>query len=134
VQPLLHRAALGRPLSLLKYAMTLDGKIATYTGHSTWVSGPACRARVFEMRARSDCVIVGGNTVRRDNPRLTTRRESGHQPARIVMSRTLDLPDVRATIMITHTCSCGCIAHACCCYCMLQQCLHLTLPQKLQQR
>ena len=96
VQPLLHRAVLHRPLSILKYAMTLDGKIATYTGHSAWVSGPACRARVFETRARSDCVIVGGNTVRRDNPRLTTRRAGGHQPARIVMSRTLDLPEARA--------------------------------------
>jgi riboflavin biosynthesis pyrimidine reductase len=54
----------------------------------------ALRAMVFEMRARSDVVIVGGNTVRRDNPRLTTRREGGHTPARIVMSRTLDLPEV----------------------------------------
>jgi RibD C-terminal domain len=47
------------------------------------------------MRARSDAVIVGGETVRRDNPRLTTRREGGHMPVRIVMSRTLDLPAVR---------------------------------------
>ena len=44
---------------------------------------------------RSDAVIVGGNTVRRDNPRLTTRREGGHTPVRVVMSRTLDLPQVR---------------------------------------
>jgi diaminohydroxyphosphoribosylaminopyrimidine deaminase / 5-amino-6-(5-phosphoribosylamino)uracil reductase len=94
VQALLHRAVLGRPLSVLKYAMTLDGKIATHTGHSAWVSNASSRARVFEMRGRSDCVIVGGNTVRRDNPRLTTRRDSGHQPARIVMSRSLDLPEV----------------------------------------
>lgn len=82
-------------MSVLKYAMTLDGKIATHTGHSAWVSNAASRARVFAMRATSDCVIVGGNTVRRDNPRLTTRRPSGHRPARIVMSRTLDLPEVR---------------------------------------
>ncbi len=54
-----------------------------------------CRALVFETRARSDAVIVGGNTVRRDNPRLTTRREGGHTPVRMVMSRTLDLPEVR---------------------------------------
>lgn len=44
--------------------MTLDGKIATTSGHSAWVTSPAARARVFEMRARSDVVIVGGNTVR----------------------------------------------------------------------
>lgn len=90
---LLHRAVLRRPLSVLKYAMTLDGKIATNMGHSAWVSSPQSRALVFETRARSDAVIVGGNTVRRDNPRLTTRREGGHTPVRMVMSRTLDLPE-----------------------------------------
>ncbi|KAK9907626.1 hypothetical protein WJX75_007205 [Coccomyxa subellipsoidea] len=91
-EALLHRAVTGRPFSILKYAMTADGKIATSTGHSAWVSSPASRQLVFDARARSDAVIVGGNTVRRDNPRLTTRREGGHAPARIVMSRTLDLP------------------------------------------
>ena len=91
-EPLLHVAALGRPLGVLKYAMTLDGKIAASSGHSAWVSGPDSRQQVFLTRARSDAVIVGGQTVRRDNPRLTTRKEGGHQPIRIVMSRTLDLP------------------------------------------
>ncbi|CAL5223291.1 g5780 [Coccomyxa viridis] len=91
-EALLHRAATGRPLSLLKYAMTADGKIACSSGHSSWVSCPDSRKLVFEARARSDAIIVGGNTVRRDNPRLTTRREGGHAPVRIVMSRTLDLP------------------------------------------
>lgn len=93
-EPLLHRAVLKRPLSLLKYAMTLDGKIATSSGHSAWVTSPPARAMVFEQRGRSDAVIVGGNTVRRDNPRLTTRREDKgcHAPVRVVMSRTLDLP------------------------------------------
>ena len=94
LQPLLHRAIIGKPLGILKYAMTMDGKIATNSGHSAWVSGPAARQRVFECRARSDAVVVGGQTVRRDNPRLTTRREGGHFPVRIVMSRTLDLPQV----------------------------------------
>jgi hypothetical protein len=63
-QALLHRAATGRPFSVLKYAMTADGKIATSTGHSAWVSSTASRQLVFEQRARSDAVIVGGNTVR----------------------------------------------------------------------
>lgn len=92
-EALLHRATLRRPLSILKYAMTLDGKIATAMGHSAWVSSSASRALVFEQRARSDAVIVGGNTVRRDNPRLTTRQEGGHSPVRVLMSRTLDLPE-----------------------------------------
>lgn len=94
VQALLHRAVLGVPMSTLKYAMTLDGKIATPTGHAAWVSNSASRQRVFAQRAVADAVIVGGNTVRRDNPRLTTRREGGHRPIRVVMSRTLDLPEV----------------------------------------
>lgn len=90
--PLLHVTALNRPLGIVKYAMTLDGKIAASSGHSAWVSGTESREKVFETRAMSDAIIVGGQTVRRDDPRLTTRREGGHQPLRIVMSRTLDLP------------------------------------------
>ena len=105
---LLARAATGRPLGLLKYAMTLDGKIATSAGHAAWVSSPESRGRVFAARARANAVVVGGNTVRRDNPRLTNREvfpSSGgggggdassspprHSPLRICMSRTLDLP------------------------------------------
>ena len=61
-EALLHRAVTQRPLGLLKYAMTLDGKIATHTGHSAWVSSSQSRQQVFEMRARSDAVIVGGCT------------------------------------------------------------------------
>eukprot|EP00899_Mesostigma_viride_P017882 jgi/Mesvir1/26095/Mv06814-RA.2 len=91
-RPLVYRCATQRPYSVLKYAMTLDGKIAAASGHSAWVSCTESRALVFQARARSDAVIVGGNTVRRDNPRLTTRREGGHQPIRIVMSKTGHLP------------------------------------------
>ena len=89
---LLYRCATGLPFSVLKYAMTLDGKIATTSGHSAWVTGPTARAEVWAERAKSDAIIVGGRTVRRDNPNLTTRREGGHRPARIVLSRTMDLP------------------------------------------
>eukprot|EP00240_Pyramimonas_obovata_P002222 CAMPEP_0118926750 /NCGR_PEP_ID=MMETSP1169-20130426/4373_1 /TAXON_ID=36882 /ORGANISM="Pyramimonas obovata, Strain CCMP722" /LENGTH=457 /DNA_ID=CAMNT_0006868371 /DNA_START=263 /DNA_END=1632 /DNA_ORIENTATION=- len=92
-EAILHRVATGRPFSVLKYAMTLDGKIACKTGHSAWVSCGASRQRVFAMRAISDAIIVGGNTVRRDGPQLTTRREGGHLPIRVVMSRTLNLPE-----------------------------------------
>ena len=63
-QALLHRAATGRPFSVLKYAMTADGKIATCAGHAAWVSSPASRQLVFEARMRSDAIVVGGNTVR----------------------------------------------------------------------
>lgn len=81
-----------RPFGIFKYAMTLDGKIATSTGHSAWVSAPESRSIVHSIRAGCDAVIVGGNTVRRDNPLLTSHGQ-GHNPLRVVMSRSLDLPD-----------------------------------------
>eukprot|EP00249_Psilotum_nudum_P007571 c20661_g1_i3 orf=333-2045(+) len=91
--PLLYRAACQVPFSTLKYAMTLDGKIAATTGHSAWVSGKMSRERVLAIRGRSDAIIVGGNTVQQDNPTLTTKKEGGHFPVRIVMSRRLCLPE-----------------------------------------
>ncbi|MBD2256235.1 bifunctional diaminohydroxyphosphoribosylaminopyrimidine deaminase/5-amino-6-(5-phosphoribosylamino)uracil reductase RibD [Pseudanabaena sp. FACHB-2040] len=87
-----HRVTQHAPLGILKYAMTLDGKIATTTGHSTWVTGPEARATVHRLRSTCDAVIVGGNTVRRDNPHLTTHGQSTHTPLRVVMSRALNLP------------------------------------------
>ncbi|KAG0491117.1 hypothetical protein HPP92_007980 [Vanilla planifolia] len=64
--PLLYRAAFHVPFSVLKYAMTLDGKIAASSGDASWVSSKLSRGRVFELRGRSDAIVVGGNTVRRD--------------------------------------------------------------------
>lgn len=80
-----------RPLGILKYAMTLDGKIAATTGHSAWVTSPAARSIVHHLRSGCDAVIIGGNTVRRDNPLLTSHGQ-GHNPLRVVMSRSLELP------------------------------------------
>ncbi|CAK9327818.1 unnamed protein product [Citrullus colocynthis] len=91
--PLICKAASRVPFSVLKYAMTLDGKIAASSGHAAWISGVSSRQRVFQLRGRSDAVIVGGNTVRRDDPRLTARHGGGHIPLRVVMSRTLNLPE-----------------------------------------
>jgi diaminohydroxyphosphoribosylaminopyrimidine deaminase / 5-amino-6-(5-phosphoribosylamino)uracil reductase len=87
-----HRVLHERPFGILKYAMTLDGKIATATGHSAWVTKEAAREQVHHLRSACDAVIVGGNTVRRDNPRLTSHHPDAHNPLRVVMSRTLDLP------------------------------------------
>ena len=88
----IHRVTHRRPFGILKYAMTLDGKIATTTGHSAWISGPDSRRQVHQLRSRCDAVIVGGNTVRKDNPNLTTHGQSEHNPLRVVMSRQLNLP------------------------------------------
>lgn len=88
----IHRILHKRPFGILKYAMTLDGKIATTTGHSTWVTSPEARQVVHQLRAACDAVIVGGNTVRLDNPQLTSHQADAHNPLRVVMSRSLDLP------------------------------------------
>jgi diaminohydroxyphosphoribosylaminopyrimidine deaminase / 5-amino-6-(5-phosphoribosylamino)uracil reductase len=82
----------GKPFGILKYAMTLDGKIATRTGDSCWVSGEAARRLVHHWRSGYDAVIVGGNTVRKDDPQLTVRLVEGRNPLRVVLSRHLDLP------------------------------------------
>lgn len=91
-QGFIHRILYKRPLGILKYAMTLDGKIATISGHSTWVTGKEARSHVHQLRAACDAVIVGGNTVRQDNPYLTSHHPDAHNPLRVVMTRTLNLP------------------------------------------
>ena len=88
----IHRILHQQPFSILKYAMTLDGKIATTTGHSAWVTSKASRHLVHQVRSTCDAVIIGGNTVRKDNPSLTTHGVTEHNPLRVVMSRSLDLP------------------------------------------
>ncbi|MFM9266185.1 bifunctional diaminohydroxyphosphoribosylaminopyrimidine deaminase/5-amino-6-(5-phosphoribosylamino)uracil reductase RibD [Tychonema sp. BBK16] len=87
-----HRILYRRPLGILKYAMTLDGKIATSSGHSAWVTGEEARSEVHSVRVGCDAVIVGGNTVRLDNPQLTSHQPNSNNPLRVVMSRSLDLP------------------------------------------
>lgn len=87
----IHRITHHRPLGILKYAMTLDGKIAATTGHSAWVTSSEARTWVHQLRSGCDAIIVGGNTVRQDNPLLTSHGQ-GANPLRIVMSRSLNLP------------------------------------------
>lgn len=88
----IHRILYQQPFGILKYAMTLDGKIATTNGHSAWITGEIARNEVHKLRAACDAVIIGGNTLRLDNPKLTSRLAEAANPLRVVMSRTLDLP------------------------------------------
>ncbi|NEQ57753.1 MAG: bifunctional diaminohydroxyphosphoribosylaminopyrimidine deaminase/5-amino-6-(5-phosphoribosylamino)uracil reductase RibD [Moorea sp. SIO4A1] len=88
----IHRILYQRPLGILKYAMTLDGKIAATSGHSKWITGEKSRSWVHQLRSACDAVIVGGNTVRQDNPNLTSHNPNAPNPLRVIMSRTLDLP------------------------------------------
>ncbi|MCH2076954.1 MAG: bifunctional diaminohydroxyphosphoribosylaminopyrimidine deaminase/5-amino-6-(5-phosphoribosylamino)uracil reductase RibD [Rhodobacteraceae bacterium] len=83
----------GRPLCTLKLATSFDGRIATATGESQWITGPDARRAVHGLRARHDGILVGAGTARADDPQLTVRgRGDTHQPVRIVASRRLDIP------------------------------------------
>ena len=83
----------GRPFLTLKLAASLDGRIATATGESQWITGPEARRMVHAMRARHDAVMVGAGTARADDPSLTVRDLGiSDQPVRVVVSRRLDVP------------------------------------------
>ena len=80
------------PFVVLKYAMTLDGKIAACTGHSRWVTGETARAHVHETRNWLSAILVGVGTVLADDPLLTCRMEGGRNPVRIVCDSHLRTP------------------------------------------
>ncbi len=92
-QPFRKHARTGRPLVVFKSAMTLDGKVATRTGDSQWISGEASRARAHRWRAESDAVAVGIGTALADDPQLTARIEgAARQPTRVVFDSEARLP------------------------------------------
>jgi diaminohydroxyphosphoribosylaminopyrimidine deaminase/5-amino-6-(5-phosphoribosylamino)uracil reductase len=84
----------GRPWVLLKLAATLDGRIATRSGESRWITGEAARRRVHALRDQVDAVMIGSGTARRDDPELTARRNGRivHRPIRLVVDSQLTLP------------------------------------------
>lgn len=94
-QPFLSAVLRQRPWMVAKYAMTLDGKMATSVGHSQWISGPESRGLVHDLRARFSAIMVGYRTALLDNPSLNSRRPHApepHQPVRIVMGGEASLP------------------------------------------
>ncbi|MEX3014338.1 bifunctional diaminohydroxyphosphoribosylaminopyrimidine deaminase/5-amino-6-(5-phosphoribosylamino)uracil reductase RibD [Gymnodinialimonas hymeniacidonis] len=81
------------PMVTLKLATSIDGRIATASGESQWITGPEARRWVHGMRMRHDAVMVGAGTARADDPGLTVRGLGAvHQPVRVVLSRRLDVP------------------------------------------
>jgi len=83
------RLARGRPLGVLKLAMTMDGRIVAASGDSRWISSPASRQLVHRWRRECDAVMVGAGTVIADNPRLTCRIAGGRDPVRVVVDARL---------------------------------------------
>jgi diaminohydroxyphosphoribosylaminopyrimidine deaminase / 5-amino-6-(5-phosphoribosylamino)uracil reductase len=92
-QPFRKRARTGRPWVLFKSAMTLDGKVATHTGDSQWISDESSRRRAHRWRAECDAVAVGIGTALADNPQLTPRLEGvTRQPRRVIFDSLARLP------------------------------------------
>jgi diaminohydroxyphosphoribosylaminopyrimidine deaminase / 5-amino-6-(5-phosphoribosylamino)uracil reductase len=83
-----------RPRVTLKLATSLDGRIATASGESKWITGEAARAEVQRLRAAHDAVMIGAETARRDDPSLLARTEPppSKQPARVVLTSRFDIP------------------------------------------
>jgi len=93
-QGFISRVTRRRPFTHLKLAATLDGRIATASGESRWITGPAAREYVHRLRNRVDAIGVGSNTARLDDPELTARRGDRviHTPRRIVVDSRLRIP------------------------------------------
>ncbi|MGH3053702.1 MAG: bifunctional diaminohydroxyphosphoribosylaminopyrimidine deaminase/5-amino-6-(5-phosphoribosylamino)uracil reductase RibD, partial [Gaiellaceae bacterium] len=91
----------GFPLVTLKLAASLDGRIATATGESRWITGEASRRYVHRLRAEHDAIVVGAATVMHDDPELTCRLRGGRNPLRVILDRRLRLP--LSAKVLTHT-------------------------------
>lgn len=94
------------PYVILKYAMTADGRTATVTGKSKWITGEKARENVHRTRARVAAVMTGIGTVKADDPLLTCRLDDGkehHQPERIIIDSNLEIPEESALVKSAKT-------------------------------
>lgn len=97
---------LGRPHVILKTAATLDGRTATASGDSRWVTGPAARQEAHRWRNWCDAICVGAGTACTDDPQLTCRLERGRNPLRVVVDTSLKLPPTARVINPASTAGC----------------------------
>ncbi|WP_193171545.1 RibD family protein [Nisaea nitritireducens] len=94
----LARDCMERPLVIAQIGQSLDGRIATASGHSHYINGPESLDHLHRLRAIADAVIVGANTAVLDNPRLTTRRVTGPNPVRVVIDPKRRVPAEHALL------------------------------------
>lgn len=87
-----HYITTKKPYVILKYAMTLDGKIACYTGDSKWITGEEARKHVHKLRGEYSAILAGIGTVLADDPMLNARTEGAHQPLRVIVDSKLRIP------------------------------------------
>jgi len=88
-----------KPFVVLKTAMTLDGKIATASGESKWITSDNSRKEVHKLRNELSAIMVGVNTVIKDNPKLTCRIEGGKNPVRIIVDSKLRIPTTSEVVV-----------------------------------
>jgi len=88
----IHRNITKKSFGVLKWAMSIDGRIGLKNGKSKWITNEKSRSLVHSFRAEFDAIIIGGNTLRKDNPLLTTRGSKKTEPLRVVFTKSLDLP------------------------------------------
>jgi len=88
----IHKNLNGSSYGVLKWAMSIDGRVGLPNGESKWITTEKSRSLVHKLRTEFDAIVIGGNTLRKDNPILTTRGLKELEPLRVVFTRTLDLP------------------------------------------
>ncbi len=107
IRPWVHFITNGRSYLALKLAISLDGRIATRTGASKWITCQESRTRVHQLRGQHDAVMLGVNTVLADDPRLTVRDVPGRSPIRVIVDSKLRIPvtsHLAKTALQTPTC------------------------------
>lgn len=102
IRPFSKYITTGLPFVMLKYAMTMDGKIATVCGASRWISGPAARMNVQKSRNLYAAIMIGVNTVLTDDPSLFCHKKNGRNPIRIICDTNLRTPLSSVVVKTAH--------------------------------